>query len=730
MATDTPSPPADPAWSSKVDIHFNTETNRGNQVGYNYGSITNHFHQTPHDYQCEFPSVSRASLETRLYRKIDQARRLCDARQWVEAKHLLSEILFGGEVFPPPSERTLLQYNLAHTHFSLKELPEALHHFQDLVEKHEERNEQPQGAVADCRLWLGQTLFHLGRYEDASMHLQIFVFTYEEPVESPYKGTNVDGKSKQEEMKQAEAIVAGRIWLGNTFEALKLFSHARQQLETSLTAHKEKFGPTDPRTMEALFCLANFCYRRKDFSAAQGHLQELNTIQEQLHGAEDQFALEIRCMLAFSLSKLERYKEAEPHLQRALGRFDSSRPRTIAELCDTGLTNYWIGRILLQKERHRDIPEARHRLQTALACLSEATHFFKTRSVAETLHAAEQAQEEETEQELQAEALDCKRFLAQATLGDGQAAAAETMYRDVIRATSKTKCFVFLISQCGLAHSLVSQRRQPEAKGILNGIIGPALKKRDCSEADAVTLLLEAGKLYGRLDQHEQGRDCFEEAMKLAPLGSKHYSIHAEYLLGASLYYLGQYEPAEQYLQQAHDRQASASNVTCKPVQFELGWALCENGKFDEAEQYIQPVLSIESIEATQERGHRSSQDDFALGSCHYYMGRIMLHRNDHAEAARQLRVSLSMLRKWSGVDHSACFICQYWLAVALFTQAAGESRRLFEQLFKDHESWRATARVLCEGYPRGLVALLAGKGCNFSVNVVRRLWILSKGLE
>jgi tetratricopeptide (TPR) repeat protein len=242
MATDTPSPPADPAWSSKVDIHFNTETNRGNQVGYNYGSITNHFHQTPHDYQCEFPSVSRASLETRLYRKIDQARRLCDARQWVEAKHLLSEILFGGEVFPPPSERTLLQYNLAHTHFSLKELPEALHHFQDLVEKHEERNEQPQGAVADCRLWLGQTLFHLGRYEDALMHLQIFVFTHEEPVESPYKGKNGDGKSKQEEMKQAEAIVAGRIWLGNTFEALKLFSHARQQLETSLTAIKRSSG--------------------------------------------------------------------------------------------------------------------------------------------------------------------------------------------------------------------------------------------------------------------------------------------------------------------------------------------------------------------------------------------------------------------------------------------------------------------------------------------------------
>jgi tetratricopeptide (TPR) repeat protein len=618
-------------------------TNYGSQVAYNYGSISNYFcHNSDATHNCDFPVVSlpKDSPESQLYNKIERARVLYKSRRWTEAKVLFYEVLHTQYPTPAATERILIQYNLAHAHFALAEFLDAARQFQDVVDIHEERNETLEKNVSDSRYWLARSFYHLQRYEEASIELQVFVLTHEE-----------------QDTHGAEQATTGRLWLGLTFERLELYENAKNQLKISFDTRVQTLGSEHLDTLACRHHLANFLYKQKAFLEAREHFDALLHAEERLSGPEKAEAVKTRCMLAFCLAKLERYDEAEPHLQRVLTRMDSYPCLTIDEVRDKGLVCYWLGRIALRKDRGHWVEEAGRQFQRGLSCISAATANEKDQNTTTTT--------ENSNNDLQDELIDCRRCLAITMCHQGQFAGAEQTFRQILDVMDENKQDTLIACRFGLASSLIAQKKFTETKSTLEEIVTATSPIENCRHTgeDLAACLHLLGVAYTRLDQNQEARDCFQRVVDIIPEKPNINHTDNQHMLAITLFKLQEFESARKHFQEAYDTvtQHIPSRLQYA-IRFWLSWSLCEIGHFDDAEPHLRPTFTMFP---PPENGP-VPESDFVLGRSHYYLGRILSHQKDMKEAAKHFRIALPMLSRRLGPDDPTYMQCQYHLAHAL----------------------------------------------------------------
>jgi tetratricopeptide (TPR) repeat protein len=670
--------------SSSSDIlraEFAT-TNYGSQVAYNYGSISNYFcHNSDATHQCSFPKVSlpKDSPESQLYNKIERARVLYKSRRWTDAKVLFYEVLYTPYPTPAATERLLIQYNLAHTHFALGEFSEAVRHFQELVDIREERNETPEESISDSRYWLARSFYHLKRYEDASTELQVFVLTHD-----------------QQDTHRAEQATTGRLWLGLTFERLEQYEEAKEQLKIAFETRSQTLGSEHLDTLACQHHLANFLYKRKAFPEAQEQFDALLHAENRLSGPEKAEAVKTRCMLAFCLAKLERYDKAEPHLERVLARMDSYSRRTAEEVRDTGLICYWLGCIALRKDRRHSV-EAGRLFQRALNCIPNAT-----------------ANNKNDNNDLQDELIDCRRRLAFTMYHQGQFAGAEQTFRQVIDDMDETKQDDLIASRYGLASSLIAQRKFTEAKSTLEEvptIMSPIKNCRHTGE-DLAACVHKLGMAYNGLNQYREARDCFQRVVDIVPKTPNENYSFSQRCLAMVLFELQEFESARKHFQEPYDtvtKHFPSSRQFVIVTRFWLAWSLCELGHFHEAEPHLRPTFTMFP---KPEKGP-IPESDFVLGRSYYYMGRIVSYQKDRKEAAKQFRIALPMLNRRFGPDDPTYLQCRYHLAYSLFQlDENSEARQIFEELLNSESQHNIVqdVRLILAPYWLGRISNLQRK--------------------
>lgn len=90
-------------------------------------------------------------------------------------------------------------------------------------------------------------------------------------------------------------------------------------MKIAFETRSQTLGSEHLDTLACQHHLANFLYKRKAFLKAQEQFDALLHAENRPSGAEKSEAVKTRCMLAFCLAKLERYDDAEPHLERVRG---------------------------------------------------------------------------------------------------------------------------------------------------------------------------------------------------------------------------------------------------------------------------------------------------------------------------------------------------------------------------------------------------------------------------
>jgi len=658
--------------NSSFQATFTATTNYGNQVAFNNGSISNYFCTNSDDttHQCPLP---KGSTESRLSNKIERARELYKSRRWKEAKVLFYEVLHTRDLTLTGTERLLIQYNLARSYFALEEFSEAVDHFQKLVDICNERNETPEESISDSRYWLARSFYHLKRYEKASTELQRFISTQDQ-----------------------QQATTGRLWLGKTFERLELYDEAKEQLERAFKTRSQILGSEHLDTLACQHHLANFLYKRKAFLKAQEQFDALLRAENRLSGPEKAEAVKTRCMLAFCLAKLERYDEAEPHLELVLASMDSYSQRTAEELRDTGLICYWRGCIGLHNGRmHPD--EAGHLFQRALNYITNAM-----------------ANNKNDNDDLQDELIDCRRRLAISMYRQNRFAGAEQTFRQIIDGGDENKQDDLIASRYGLASSLIARGKFTEAKSILEEIptiMSPIENCRYTGE-DLAACIQMLGQAYNGLNQRREAGECFQRIVDSVPkTPNKYYSI-SQRDLAIVLFELQEFESACTHFQEVYDTatkyfplEHQLANVT----RFWLAWSLCELGHFDEAEAHLQPTFT----EFPELEKGPISRLNFVLGRSHYYMGRIVSHQIDRKEAERHFRIALPMLGGRFGRDDPTYLQCRYHLACSLFgLHKHSEARQIFEELLnsKSEHNIIQDIRLILAPYWLGRISNLQRK--------------------
>ncbi|KAI1195642.1 TPR-like protein [Nemania serpens] len=645
-----------------IEASFSATTNYGAQIAYNYGSISNYF--CSHDdgaHQCHFPDISSKndSDEDSVYKKIKRARELYSSKRWNKAKVLFLEVLSAPYATLASAERVLLQYNLAHAHFALAEFDDAARQFQDLLEIHIERDEQPGEGVGDIRLWLARSFYHLGRYADASEELQCFILLCDQ----------TDGSG-------AELVITAQLWLGLTFERLGSHDLAKAQLLGAFEGRTRSLGPEHLDTLACRHHLANFLYKQKAYLEAHEHFQALLLVEDNLSGPEREEAMGTRCMLAFCLAKVRRYDEAQPHLERVLARMVSRSYYRPSHLRDEGLVRYWLGRIALDK-RNWPYDKAVHLFQRALVLISR---YLESQGAEQEVEAAQQNRDGKFhDEDLQNELVGCRCYLAHTMRFQRQFVAAEQAYRQILDAASVASHEHLVASRCGLADSLSHQGKFIEAKALLEEVVSASSSLQGCRHTgeDLGSCLHILGEIHSELGQYMDARECFQRIVDAVPEKPNVHYNWGRFELGRALFGLRQFDSALLHFDQAYQTAKQVGGLLeCETW---LSWALCEVGNYDEAEAHLLPAFS-QFPEWENRRLSRSEK--IVVGRSHFYRGRIALHRHHLAEASRNLEVGVSRLSSFYGLDSPIYLECRYYLAYSLYSR--GEyvpARPMFEEL-------------------------------------------------
>ncbi|XXH01674.1 hypothetical protein Hte_008034 [Hypoxylon texense] len=621
-----------------------TTTNYGNIVGFNNGTISNYFVLEDVIHPCALPFNSSSSSRpaSHLYAKIEAARTYHKHKDYVKAKILLYEVLHASDL---PTDACLpVKYDLARAHFAQSEFSEASKQFEEVFNAQEEQDEVTESNLGDSQYWLARSLFYMERYEDASMHLQIFVL----------KQHDIFVLSQEE--SDARQVTKGRLWLGLTFERLEHYDEARNQMNMALELCVKKFGPEHLETLANQHHLANFLYKRRDFYEAHKLFQRVLDVEERLSGPERAEAIKTRCMLALCLAQLGRYHDAEPHLQRVLSHINSDPTLISNELGELGLVYYWLGRIALKHHGRGSDEEAGSLFCRALASLAGNKH-------------------------LEAEFTDCQMYLAQTMNRQGQFAGAEHRLREIIPLVEGSRQGDLVAIYHGIACNLIAQNKLVEAKVTLEQFVSVETPIELCKHTgeDLASCLFLLGKIYKELKRFRDARDCFQRVVDVAPIAPNVHHNQARYFLGIVFYELREFEHARKHLQVAYEVERQQLRTDSHyPKQAWLGWTLCELELFDEAESNITPMLTSLS----QPDAKPSRKTDFILGRTHYYLGRIAMHRHHLYDAAKLFKSALPMIARRFKLQHHLQVECRYHLACVYMEMGRhGDARQIFQEL-------------------------------------------------
>ncbi|KAI1135610.1 TPR-like protein [Hypoxylon sp. FL0543] len=614
-------------------------TNYGNQVGLNLGSISNFFVLEDVIHPCVLPidSSSVSRVTSQLYAKIETARVYHKSKHYVEAKVTLYEVLRASAL--PADARLAAKYDLARAHFAVSEFSEAAKYFKDVARAHRGQEETANSSLSDSQFWLARSLFNLERYDDASYYLQDFIIG--------------------QDQNNAQQLTKGRLWLGLTFERMKLHEEAKEQMESALTMCIEKFGPEHLETLASQHHLANFLYKRRAFYEAYKLLRSVLDVEERLNGPERAEAIKTRCMLALCLAQLGRYSDAEPHLQRVFSRMNSDTNFISNELGEPGLVYYWLGRLALKRDDRDSLEQAVslfHRALTGLAA----------------------------NKDLEAEFIECQRYLARTMGHQKQFAGAENTLREIIPIIEGTQQGDLVASYHGLAANLIAQHKVVEAKVTLERLVSTRTPIEHCRHTgeDLAACLHLLGTIYYELERFQDARDCFQRIVDVPAIGPNHHHNSSRFWLGRAFYELQELEHARKHFTIAYEveRQQIRSEGHYY-IQSWLGWTLCDLELFDEAEPNLTPMLAFMS----QPEKKPSPRSDFILGRSHYTLGRVAIHRNNFHGAIEQFQSAQPMLARCFRLNHHLYLECRYHLAFS-YTRLRkyDDARSTFQELLNN----------------------------------------------
>ncbi|OTA81208.1 hypothetical protein M434DRAFT_213158 [Hypoxylon sp. CO27-5] len=633
----TPTNEASPETSSR---NSNTPrlatTNYGNQVAFNYGSISSFFVLEDVIHPCVFPidSSSITKQTSHLYTKIETARVYHKSKRYVEARVILSEVLRSSAL--PTDARLAAKYDLASAHFAVSEFSEAAEHFEYVAKTHTGQERTVGSTLSDSEYWLARSFFNLEKYDDASYYLQRFVLRQDE--------------------NDSQQLTKGILWLGLTLERLGLYKMAKQQMKRAVTMCVETFGPEHLETLASQHHLANFLYKRKAFYEAYQLFRRVLEAEERLSGPEKTEAIKTRCMLALCLAQLGRYGDAEPHLQRVFSRMNSDPNFISNEVGEPGLVYYWLGRLTLERRNEDLLDKAGSLFHRALTDLA-------------------------SKKDLEAEFTDCQRYLARTMTYQRQFAGAEHTLREIIPIIEGTQQGDLIASYYGLAANLIAQNKTLEAKATLERIVSVETPIQHCIHTgeDLAACLHLLGQVYYDLGQFHHARDCFQRVVDVPTIVPNHCHNSSLYWLGNALFELQKFEDARKHFTKAYevDRQHLRSEKG-HIVQVPLGWTLCCLELFDEAESNLTPIHTFFSQRDTKP----SPMSDFLLGRSRYYLGRVAIHRKNWPEAIELLQSALPMLTRRFGLNHHSYIECRYHLAHShVRIGECNEARLMFQEL-------------------------------------------------
>lgn len=671
------------------------ERQYNNSVGFNHGTISNYFiiksdheNQTVDLAEALSSRLSRQGISDSTENELQTAQALFKSKHWIEAKVIFDKVLRDPNSALPTSERNRVRYNLAHAHFALAEFSDAAHHLQKLATILDNRNEGYEPAIADHRFWLGRCFYHLENYGQASEHFRTFLRT-----------------SEKRPVGEAGATKAtdGRLWLGLTLDRLGEYESATEQLQTAFEIQNE-LAPDDLATLACRHHLANFLYKRKEYSEALQHFDGLFHAEQRLNGPEKTQSVMSRCMMAFCLAKLRRYEEAQPHLERVSDSMKLQTHTSSDQLRDRGLVHYWLGRITVdQMAKHNNshfLPKAAGHLQIARQDISTAMAIDKTNDwLVEDME-------------------DCKYYQARLMISRGDFADAEYTFRQLIKDDSVPSDAAGerqVGSRFGLAHVLYKQRRFEECRSILEEVVCPETPIEHCRHTgmDLAACLALLGETYLELRNPEKARDCFQHVVDVEPQFPSIAYAAAQNALATSMFDMGDFVGACKYSEAAYITKKTHFPPDQDISRGLLSWALCETSRFEEAEQYLHITFTT-----FPETGRRTPRSDLIQGNSRYYMGRILSHRQDWQGAVKQYKEALPLLGALDriGMKRSQFHQCQYYMAISLFhtgeqtTQAAQMLERLLRDDLKTESDAIKTARLVSIPYWLGRVFLFQNK--------------------
>ncbi|GAP83118.1 putative serine threonine protein kinase [Rosellinia necatrix] len=545
--------PASPnADSSELTPAAMAVTNYGSQIKFNYGTISNYFYNHGHDaHNSAFPS-SLAFLPSQLHTKLQTGCALYKSKRYIEAKVIFYEVLQTKDSDLSVGALDVIKYDLARVHFALSEYSEVAHHFKDVMDSQHEDTVQDEDKVnvnlRDSRMWLARSLFHMGKYDDTSAQLKLFIRIAQDKLDT-------------------QQITKARMWLGLTFERQRLYELAQEQLEM---AHSDLVRALGPEHLEALASrhhLANFFYKQKSFLNALNHFEELLQIEEQMNGPEKSEAIKTRCMVALCLGQLGRLPEAEPHLQQLIPRIELDPNLKSDMLEGIGLMYLWLGSIIMRQMNPQSVGEATPLLYKALSHLS-------------------------ANKDLHGELVECRTALAEVLNFQGHFSRAEHIIRPVLQTVDTARRGGLLASYCALAHALCSQGKMAEAQRTLEDALfvrEALIPDRDASQdikrwLDCLQLL---GNVYQKLKYLDRACCCFQMVVDKTLMEPNELSIASRVCLGSVSLELQNFQIAREHLQDARQLLSCLSSHHLNPTRTEvdamLGWALCALKLFNEA---------------------------------------------------------------------------------------------------------------------------------------------------
>ncbi|KAH8761056.1 hypothetical protein F5883DRAFT_618976 [Diaporthe sp. PMI_573] len=643
---------------------FSWRDKYNNSVGFNHGTISNYFIIKSNTYHrvVDLPGTlssrdSRQGISDSTEDEIQTARALYESKHWVQSKLIFDKVLRNPDSALPTKERNRVRYNLAHAHFALAEFSDAASHFQELVTIHDNTNEEYESAISDNRFWLGRCFYHLAKYEKASEQFHVFLRTYEK------RPTGEAGATKATD---------GRLWLGLTFNRLGEYEDATEQLQTAFDIQNE-LAPDDLATLACRHHLANFLYKRKEYLEAHQHFDGLFHAEMRLNGPEKTQSVMSRCMMAFCLAKLRRYEEAQPHLERVSEHMKLQPCGTSDQLRDRGLVHYWLGRIAVeQMVKHNN----NFFLQKAAWFLQGARQDISTAMA-----------QDKTNDWLVEDMEDCKYYQARVMVVRGDFADAEQTFRQIIDDASDATGERQVGSRFELASSLFKRGKFEEAKSTLEEVVSPETPIEHCQHTgrDLAACLAVLGETYLELQNPGKGRDCLQHVVDAEPeLPSIAYTA-AQHALALSMFESRDFVGACKYSEAAYITRRTHFPLHQDMSRSLLSWALCEASCFEEAEQHLHNTLT-----AFPETRQRTPRSDLIHGNSHYYMGRILSHRDpqDWRGAVKHFEAALPPLRALDRIGNrlSQYQQCQYYMAVSLFhlRDRTTEARQVFEKLLRD----------------------------------------------